>query len=276
MNSSQFHPASFVEMFGAFLRHRRLIIRMTKRDVIGRYRGSIMGMAWSFLNPLIMLAIYTFVFSVVFNARWGTDSSTSKTDFAILLFVGMLVHGFFAECANRSPSLILENVNYVKKVIFPLEILPWVALGSSLFHAAISLFVLLLAQLVLNHSMPWTVIIFPLLLLPLLLATLGFSWFLAATGVYVRDVGQITTVFTTALLFLSGVFYPITSLPEQYQRWVRLNPLAYLIEESRNVLILGRMPNFLELLLYMLVSLVVAWLGFAWFQRTRKGFSDVV
>jgi ABC-type polysaccharide/polyol phosphate export systems, permease component len=249
---------------------------MTKRDVIGRYRGSIMGMAWSFLNPLIMLAIYTFVFSVVFNARWGADDATSKTDFAILLFVGMLVHGFFAECANRSPSLILENVNYVKKVIFPLEILPWVALGSSLFHAAISLFVLLLAQLVLNNSMPWTVIMFPLVLLPLSLATMGFSWFLAATGVYVRDVGQITTVFTTALLFLSGVFYPISSLPVQYQRWVRLNPLAYLIEQSRNVLILGRLPDFLELLFYTLASLVVAWLGFAWFQRTRNGFSDVV
>ncbi len=263
-------------MFGSLLKNRRLIARMTKRDVIGRYRGSIMGLTWSFLNPLIMLAIYTFVFSVVFEARWGADGATSKSDFAILLFVGMMMHGLFAECANRAPSLVLENVNYVKKVIFPLEILPWMALGSALFHALISLLVLLLAQLILNQSLPWTVVLFPLVVLPLLLAAMGFAWFLAATGVYVRDVGQITAIFTTALLFLSGVFYPISSLPQEYQRWVRLNPLAYLIEQSRNVLIYGRLPDFLELSLYLAGSLLVAWLGFVWFQRTRNGFSDVV
>ena len=125
-------------MAASVWRNRSLIVAMVKREVVGRYRGSIMGLAWSFFSPLLMLMIYTFVFSVVFKARWGVGGEESKTDFAIILFVGMIVHGLFAECVNRAPALILSNVNYVKKVIFPLEILPWVAFGSALFHTAIS------------------------------------------------------------------------------------------------------------------------------------------
>ncbi len=263
-------------MFSSLWRNRQLVLRMAKRDVIGRYRGSVMGIAWSFFNPLLMLAVYTFVFAVVFTARWGDGVGESKTAFAMLLFAGMIVHGLFAECLNRAPSLILANANYVKKVIFPLEVLPWVAFASALFHSAISFVVLLLAQLVLDGQLPWTVVLFPLVLLPLAFATLGLTWFTASLGVYIRDVGQVTSMFTMILLFMSGIFYPVSALPQEYQDWMRFNPLSYIIEESRHTLLLGVMPDFPRLAIYLAGGVAIAWLGFAWFQRSRKGFADVV
>jgi lipopolysaccharide transport system permease protein len=264
------------EMAASLWRNRGLIVALDTREVIGRYRGSVMGIAWSFFNPLLMLAIYTFVFSVVFKARWGVGGEESKTDFAILLFVGMIVHGLFAECINRAPALILSNVNYVKKVVFPLEILPWVAFGSALFHTAISVGVLLLAQLILSHQIPWTAILFPFVLLPLVLIAMGFAWFLAAFGVFVRDVGQVTGMFTTVLLFLSPVFYPLSNLPVKYQGWLQLNPLAFIIEEGRKVLVFGQLPSMGHWGVMMAAAVLVAWAGFAWFQKTRKGFADVL
>lgn len=276
MNPRSTPRTDIQELFGSFWKHRQLISKMTRRDVMGRYQGSIMGLAWSFFNPLLMLVIYTFVFSVVFKSRWGVDPGESKTDYAMLLFAGMIMHGLFAECVNRAPALILANVNYVKKVIFPLEVLPWVNLGSALFHALVSLTVLLSLQLLFKQAIPWTVVLFPLVMLPLVLSAMGFAWFIAALGVYVRDIGQVTSIFTTVLLFLSCVFYPVTSLPKEYQEWMNLNPLAYIIEESRNTLIFGRIPDFGHWAICVAVSLLVAWLGFAWFQRMRGGFSDVV
>lgn len=264
-----------LDLLRSLWRHRQLIASMTRREVLGRYRGSVMGIAWSFFNPLLMLAVYTFVFSEVFQARWvGLDAG--KGQFAVLLFVGMIVHGLFAECANRSPSMIMSNSNYVKKVLFPLEVLPVVALGSALFHTGISLIVLLLAQWLLTHTLYLTAIAFPLVILPLLIATLGFSWLLAALGVYLRDVGQVIGVLTTVLLFLSPVLYPVAALPEVYQPWLRLNPLTYIIEESRNVLLFGQWPDAQSLAVALLISCVVAALGFAFFQKTRRGFADVL
>ena len=265
-----------LEMAASLWRNRNLILALTKREVVGRYRGSVMGMTWSFFNPILMLLIYTFVFSVVFKARWGVGGDESKTVFAIVLFVGMIVHGLFAECLNRAPGLILSNVNYVKKVIFPLEILPWVALGSALFHTAISLLVLLIAQLILTHQLMWTVLLFPLVLLPMVFATMGLAWFLAGLGVYVRDIGQITGMFTTVLMFLSPVFYPISALPEKYQTWLQLNPLTFIIEEGRNTLIFGKMPDIGQWSIMLQVGMFIAWAGFVWFQKTRKGFADVL
>jgi lipopolysaccharide transport system permease protein len=264
------------EMFASPWRHRELLAAMVKRDVVGRYRGSILGIAWSLFNPLIMLAIYTFVFSVVFKARWGTAEPAGPADFAILLFVGMIVHGLFAECVNRAPGLILANVNYVKKVIFPLEILPWIAFGSALFHAAVSFVVLLAAQLALGQAVPWTVVFFPLVLLPLVFATMGFAWLLSSLGVYVRDIGQLTGMFTLILMFISPVFYPVSALPPRYQAWLYLNPLTYIIEESRATLVFGRRPDFALWLAMLVVSVVIAYAGFAWFQKTRRGFADVL
>jgi len=271
----QLQSATPVAMFMSLWHHRSLIWQMTRRDIAARYQGSVIGLTWSFINPLLMLLVYTFVFSVVFKARWGV-AQESRTDFAIILFAGMIVFGIFAEMINRAPGQIVSNANYVKKVVFPLEILSWVSLGSVLFHSLISLAVLLLAQLVINLTLPWTVALFPLILLPLIFASLGAAWFLAALGVYIRDIGQITTVFTAALIFLSAVFYPISALPEDYQAWLRLNPLVLIITESRKVLILGALPDWYGLGLALLTGLVIAFAGFWWFQKTRKGFADVL
>ena len=262
-------------MVASIWRHRALASALVRREVVGRYRGSVMGLAWSFFNPLFMLAIYTFIFTTVFRAGWaGVESS--KADFAILLFVGMIVHGLFAECANRAPMLILHNANYVKKVVFPLEIFPWVAFGSAVFHAAVSLAVLLLAQLIVRQQVPWTIVIFPFVLLPLVFMTLGVTWLLASLGMYLRDIGQAIGIVTTALLFLSPVMYPLSAVPEPMRRWMKMNPLTYIIEEGRNTLIFGNTPQLGEWLLMLALGLAVAWAGFAWFQKSRSGFADVV
>src|SRR5258706_3073055 len=248
-------------MFEALWLTVKITGKWTRREVAGRYRGLLLGLAWSFLNPLLMLLVYTFVFSVVFKSRWGVGVGESKADFAIILFAGMIVFSFFAEIINRAPGLIISNVNYVKKVVFPLEILPWVSLGSVLFHSLVSLIVLLLLQLIVNLSLPWTALFFPLVLLPLLFACMGLAWFLAALGVFVRDVGQITSVVTTIFMFLSAVFYPLTALPEKYQGWLRLNPLVLIISESRNVLIFGSLPNWPSLGVALLVGFGMAMTG---------------
>lgn len=276
MNTHQTHSAVPSVMFTSMWRNRQLIWQMTRREIASRYRGSIIGLAWSFINPLLMLVVYTFVFSVVFKARWGVDPNESHSQFAVVLFVGMIVFNLFAEMLNRAPGLVVSNVNYVKKVVFPLEILPLVSLGSALFHSLVSLGVLILVQLILNNTLPWTIVMLPVVLLPLMLASLGIGWFLASLGVYVRDIGQVTGVFTTVLMFFSAVFYPLSALPEEYQGLLSLNPLVLIIFESRQVLIFGMIPNWPALSIALIIGFAMAFLGFWWFQRTRKGFADVL
>lgn len=275
MNPHAEPPASLQGMFRTLWMHRQLIVRMSQREVIGRYRGSVMGLMWSFLNPLFMLAIYTFVFSVVFRARWGTGEE-SRTQFAVVLFAGLIVHTLFSEVINRAPQLILGNVNYVKKVVFPLEILPVVQLIAASFHGLISVAVLLAAKLLFTGSIPLSALLFPVVILPLMILTLGLAWALASLGVFARDVGQTIGLITSVMLFMSPVFFPIQSLPAPLQPWMQLNPLTFIIEQMREVLVWGHVPQWSGLLLYWLISLGVAWLGFAWFQKTRKGFADVL
>jgi lipopolysaccharide transport system permease protein len=275
MNPNQPFSSSFGEMFASFWRNRSLVVQMVQREVVGRYRGSLMGMAWSFFNPLLMLVIFTFVFSVVFKARWSLVEN-DKVSFAIIIFVGLIVHGVLAECINRAPTLVLSNVNYVKKVIFPIEMLPWVAFGSAFFHAMVSLIVLLGAQLLLDHHLPWTAIFFPIVLLPLFFITMGLSWFLSALGVYMRDIVQFVAILSNVLFYLSPVIYPVSALPEQYQPWMRANPLTFVIEEGRKTLIYGEIPDFASLSLITVIGLIVAWVGFVSFQKSRRGFADVL
>lgn len=276
MNPHAKAPISFSSLVLSLWRNRRLILQMTRREVIGRYKGSVMGLLWSFLNPVFMLMVYTFVFSVVFKARWGVDANESKAQFAIVLFVGMVVHSLFAEVINRAPSLILSNVNYVKKVIFPLEILPVISMGAALFHSLVSLAVLLIAFVFFNSHLYWTVIFTPLVLLPLVILTLGFAWILASLGVFIRDVGQTIGIVTTVMMFLSPVFFPVTSMPEAYRPLIMANPLTFIIEQSREVLIWGHPPNWTGLGIYTLAATAVVWSGYVWFQKTRKGFADVL
>jgi lipopolysaccharide transport system permease protein len=276
INPHAAQPTSLVALGKSLWRNRQLIAQMTRREVMGRYKGSALGLAWSFFNPVFMLVVYTFVFSVIFKSRWGVGGEESKTQFAVVLFVGMIVHGLFAEVLNRAPGLIISNVNYVKKVVFPLEILPVIAMGATLFHSLISLGVLLTTVALFNGYLHWTAIFTPLVLLPLVIFILGLAWMLASLGVFLRDVGQTIGIFTMVMLFLSPVFYPVTALPEEFRPWLMANPLTFIIEQAREVLIWGRLPNWIGLGSYTLIAVAIAWAGYAWFQKTRKGFADVL
>ena len=259
----------------SFWINRHLIRTLVEREVLGRYRGSIFGVLWSFFNPVLLLFIYTFVFSVIFKARWA-DAGDSRITFALALFAGMIPFNLFTECLIRAPSLILSNVNYVKKVVFPLEILTWVIIGSALFHALITFGVWLVAYTIFFGLPSPTILLFPIVLLPLILTTMGICWGISSLGVFIRDVGQFINLAVTALMFLSPVFYPITSLPYDLRFYAYLNPLSIPIEQSRQVLFWGQVPSLTYFIAYFIFSIIAACLGFSWFQKTRKGFADVL
>ncbi|MCG6898824.1 MAG: ABC transporter permease [Gammaproteobacteria bacterium] len=275
MNPHAARPISPVSFLTSLSANRSLILKLVRRDVVGRYRGSVMGLLWSFFNPVLMLAVYTFVFSLVFKARW-TGGSGSKTEFALVLFAGLMMFSLFSECLNRAPHLIVGNVNYVKKVIFPLEILPVVALGSAAFHFLISLAVWMVFFLMFFGIPGPAILQLPLVVLPLILMTLGLSWFLASLGVFLRDVAQIIGVVTTVLMFLSPIFYPIDALPEAYRPFIQISPLSFVVEQARDTMIWSKGIDWEGWWVYTGISVLVAWLGFAWFQKTRKGFADVL
>jgi lipopolysaccharide transport system permease protein len=268
-------PATPAALAASLLQQRELVWQLVKRDFIGRYRGSVMGVGWSLFHPLLMLSIYTLVFSVAFKARWGSPDE-SKVAFAIVLFSGLIVHGFFAECINRAPDLVKSNRNYVKKVIFPLEILPVVTLCSALLHFLVSFAVLLAASLaagVAVHGGAWLI---PALLLPLVLLTLGLTWVLASLGVYLPDLSQIVGVVSTVLLFLAPVFYSADSLPAGYRELISWNPITMPVVQLRDLLLWDKPFLWSAWLQSLAVGAAVCWAGFWWFQRTRRGFADVL
>lgn len=272
MKDSSISPASMVR---SLIKHRHLTASLIRREVIGRYRGSMLGTLWSFFNPLLMLLIYTFVFSVVFQARWKGGSG-SKTEFAMVLFAGLLVFNVFSECLNRAPTLILMNVNYVKKVVFPLEILAVVSQGAAVFHGLVSFGVWFVFYFIFFGLPPVTAWLFPVVILPLMFLVIGLGWLLASLGVYLRDVAQFVGLLVTAMMFLSPIFYPVSALPPKYQFVMELNPMTSVIEQVRGVLISGTLPNWHGYFLQLGGSMLVAWLGYVWFQKTRKGFADVL
>ena len=268
-------PLSPIHFARSLWRHRQLIVDLAKRDAFGKYKGSKLGVLWSLLAPVFMLTIYTFVFSEIFQARW-TAGSTSKTEFAIVLFAGLIMFNLFAENVTRAPLLIVNNANFVKKIVFPLEILACVNLVSSMFHMAVSLFVLLVFQLAMTGHAPWTILFLPLVIMPLALFCLGVAWFLSAIGVFLRDVGQTIGIFVTGLMFLSPIFFPLSAIPLRWQALAKLNPLVFPIEQARNIQVWGISPNWGEWLMYTFASTLIAYLGFAFFQKTRRGFADVL
>lgn len=261
--------------FSALLGYRSLTLELAKRDILGRYRGASFGLLWSLISPFLMLGVYTFGFGFVMRSHWP-QAEGSSTHFSVILFVALIVHGFFAECLNRAPTLVTSQPNFVKRVIFPLEILPWSMLISALFHACMNVLAFVLLRLVLEGTIAWTIIYLPLVMLPLILLTLGISWLLAALGVYLRDIGQITSVLATALLFMSSAMYPLSSVPEQYRLYFELNPLTFIIDQARDVALWGHAPNWTGLSLYALGGLIMAYVGYGWFKATRKGFGDVL
>jgi lipopolysaccharide transport system permease protein len=261
----------------ALWRHRHLILELARRDVVGRYRGSVMGLAWSFLNPLLMLAAYTFVFGAIFQARWPERTlGQSKIEFALILFAGLIVHSIMADCFNRAPTLITGNANYVKKVVFPLEVLPVVALLSAVFHAFVSTMVLVIALLAVVGHLPLTAVAFPVVLLPFIIGLAGGAWLLASLGVFLRDVGQSVGVVVMLLMFLSPIFFPLSAVPAEFRAVVMFNPLTYFVEAARDSLLWGVWPRWGAWLTALVAGTALALGGLWWFQKTRKGFADVL
>ncbi|MFM7674799.1 MAG: ABC transporter permease [Synechococcus sp.] len=256
--------------------NRELIIRLAQRDILLRYRGSMVGWGWTLLNPLMMLAIYTFVFSTIFKARWESSANLGSAGFALNIFAGMVVFGLFAECANKAPALITSNSNYVTKVRFPLETLACSTLLSALFHASTSLGILLVFRMVVIGSVPWSGLLLPVAWLPFLLLTLAGTWLVAALGVYLRDLNQFMVVATSALTFMSAVFYPLSALPKPLIPIFRLNPVANWVEQTRSLLILNELPSPLSLGAGIASALLICELSLRLFQKASRGFADVL
>lgn len=275
MPTSAYRLADPLSPYLALTRHFALVVQMARRNVTGRYRGSFAGLLWSFLNPLLVLVLYTFVFGVIFKSRWNAQT-TNHLQYAMVLFAGLNINTFFAECANRATTLIIEHANFVKRVVFPLETLTWSTLGSGLFHLFVSTLVLLAVSPFLMGGIPWTAILFPVVVMCFLPLVAGTIWLLASLGVYLRDLSQAVGIATMALMFLAPIVYPATLIPVQYRDLLYLNPLTVIAEASQNVLIFGKPPVWSHLAVYVLVSALFAWLAFAWFEQTRKGFADVV
>jgi len=260
----------------SLLLHRTLLWRLTQREVAGRYRGSVLGWSWSLLNPLLMLAVYTFVFSTVFKARWPDLQQAGPLGFAINLFAGLIVFNLFAECISKAPTLIVSQPNYVTKVVFPLELLAATSVGAAAFHAATSLVVLGLFELVAMGSIPLTALWLPLVWLPLLLGCLALGWLLSALGVYLRDLPQLVNVGLSILMFLSAIFYPVTALPERWQPLLLANPLVLVIEQTRRILISGASPSPLYLVVGIPAGILLCEWSHRLFGKARRGFADVI
>ena len=247
---------------------------MTKREVLGRYRGSFFGLVWSLLSPLLMLGVYTFAFHELLGARWpGTEG---RQGFATMMFAGLIIHGLLGECLIRSPDAIAGNPNFVKRVVFPLTILPLVPVFTALFHASLSFLTLCAITLLSGKALSWTAIFLPVIVAPYVLFLCGLSWFIAAIGVYIRDVVQLSAMLSMAFLFLSPIFYPATAIPERYKALANFNPITIIVEQARGALFMGDMPDWWELGCYTAISLLVAVAGLWVFRSLRRGFADVL
>lgn len=267
-----YHPTAFLSLGW---KHRSLIVRLARRRIQARYRGSLLGSLWTFAQPLLMLAVYTFVFGTVFRSRWEMAAG-ANAPFALVLFAGMVFYGIFAECVSEAPGLMLAHQTYVKQMRFPIEILPWVSAVTALFGFAVNAALLLVFLIAAQGVPPWTATAAPLLLAPLLLFTLGATWLFSAAGVYLRDLAQIAGVLTTTLLFLSPIFYPADRIPESFRALYALNPFVPVIEGFRGALFEGRLPDPATLALVTAGGWLAAWLGYVGFMKTKKGFADVL
>ena len=256
--------------------HRDLIRQFARRDVASRYKGSYLGMAWSFVTPLLMLCVYAFVFSVVFQSHWGAGLQSSRVDFALILFCGLTTFNVFAETITRAPTLVLSNPSYVKKVVFPLQTLNVSILLSSLVNLGVGLVILLVGWLVIHHTVSSTIWLFPLVLVPLCALSLGLSWIFSSLGVFVRDLAQPVTIFVSVLFFMSGIFFPIEALPANMQPIMRLNPLAGILENARRTLLWSQYPNWKLWGVTTVFALAFMLLGYWWFMRTKHAFADVI
>jgi lipopolysaccharide transport system permease protein len=263
------------ESVACLWRHRDLVRELVIRDFIGRYKGSLIGAGWALFHPVLMLVVYTVVFGVAFNSKWGVGGE-SKVAFALVLFSGMIVHGLIAECLNRAPTLITTQPNFVRKVVFPLEILPWVTFITAVLQFLVGFSILVAACLATGVDLHAGTLLFPVILLPLCFLTMGLTWLLSSLGVYLRDLAQGMGVITTVLLFVSPVFYPIEGLPTKFRALISMNPITLPITQLRSAMMWGTPLDWFAWGATLLLSLLVFYAGFWWFQHSRKGFADVL
>lgn len=253
-----------------------LMLSLTGRDIKKKYKDSLLGAMWGVLVPLIMLAIYTVIFSTIFSAKWKGIETHTKVDYAVLLFIGLIVYNFFAESLTRAPSAVLSNPNLVKKVVFPLEVLPPVVVLSSLYNAGVATVALVAFLIFSSFGLHWQVVLLPILIVPLLALTMGVTYLFASLGVFFRDVDQIAGLLARVLQYLTPVLYPSIIFPEAIGNWMRLSPLAIYVEQTRALIVTGTLPDWGHYAWAVGWSLGIFFFGYWWFQRTRRAFADVV
>jgi lipopolysaccharide transport system permease protein len=261
-----------------WLTYRELIFQLTSREISHRYQGTYLGVIWSFITPLLMLLIYTFVFSIIFQARWGDHIHTAQSmpQFALTLYAGLIPFVVFSESVNRASTVILGVPNYVKKIVFPLEILPMVVVGGILVHSLISIGILIVLAYVFTGACSYTLFLLPLVYIPLVFLCLGLSWFLASLGVYARDIRNGVEIIVQMLMFLSPVFYPANMVPEKLRAVLGINPLTSILDNFRRVLLWNEYPNWTLWGIWTVVTLLLALLGYLWFMKTKDGFTDIM
>ena len=256
-------------------RKLELAWQLTKREINSRYKGSFGGLWWYIIQNLLMLALYSFVFGTIFKAKWA-EMGKPEGNYTVALFIGMLLFNVIAETITRAPTVVLSNSNYVKRVVFPLEILSVVQVGAALFNATVATLVLLVVSFVLKSPVHLTAFWLPVIVLPLIILVLGLSWTFAAIGTYIRDLNQVVGLLATAIMFLSPLFYSMSALPKSLHTLILFNPLTIPMQEARGAIMLGEMPDFKLLGSYYLVAIVIAICGYALFQKARRGFADVL
>ena len=260
---------------GNFSQHRNLIIQFTRREIEKRYRGTFLGLFWSFLTPLIMLGVYTLVFGFIFGGSFGHPGET-KTQFALGLFSGLLVWEFISGSISGSPGLIVSSPNYVTKVIFPLEILPLCSVGAAFFHMLIGFLPLLIFVLIVEGGVPLSALQIIPIMIPVIFYCLGLSWIFSALGVFLRDIGSLIPPALTITMFMSGIFFPLSSIPQSFRWIIELNPAAILISMARNALVFGLSLDPASLVLQIGISFAMAILGYALFMKCKPAFADVI
>ena len=255
-------------------KHRELIWNFAKRDLVGKYRGSFLGLFWSFLNPLVMLAIYTFVFSLIFGIKLPADVKTSS--FAIFLFSGLIPWIAFSTSLSISANIILGNVNLVKKVVFPLEIFPVSTVLSGIINSLFSFVVLFAGMIFLDSHLPWTALYLPIIILVQFLLTTGICWFIASLGVFVRDLKSVIPLALVALMYMSAIFYPHSLIPKSFQPFMNLNPMYVIISNYRRVLLMDLPPDWLLLGGVAVLGIVVSLMGYLFFINSKNAFVEVI
>lgn len=269
----------FMEPFISIVNNYELLKQLVLRNIAVRYKGTILGSLWTIVQPLFLLVVYSFVFSMVFKTRWGNsvgEIENDKYSFAIIMFCGMTIFSVFSDTISSAPGLIVSNPNYVKKVVFPIEILPVAQVISTVILNMIWFILLFLGAVIFLHSLSWTMLFLPIIFLPYILLTMGLSFFLASLGVFFRDISQFCVLIVQVLYMMTPIFYPLQMVPGRFKYILMLNPLTWFVEETRAVFLFGKLPNWEALGVLSFLSVIVFYLGYAWLQKTKKGFADVL